>query len=376
LEDFAFSQEFAGADLVGFEQDEKFFEWSNHLGNVLATVSDRKIAHSSNSSMIDYYTADVISAQDYYPFGMIMPGRTTIKESGYRYGFNGMENDDDINGNINTYEFGARIYDARTVSWYSTDPLQKKYPNESPYVFVSRSPILYADKDGRDKIVTITIIGKNGSTTQIQKVDKNYFKYYADARYYGGYYYIKADVHQNLTIDLRNNTRTYTSEVTNRQEISWWDYSVFSDLIKIGDQSGDIKYGYRVFGQGKNMNWQKGLPTASSGSESLDLRDLLDFVGGLREGASPSDLLHEGKLKNVLDKAEKFEEAIEKITNAAGAIKKQIEMKRKDSKIEPDSATCEMCTFKQDSSHIDENNGAGAFKKLRDAKKTEKSKPQ
>src|SRR6187399_51077 len=55
----------------------KQYELSNHLGNVLATISDKKIGVSlaADSSLIDHYEADVRTAQDYYPFGMIMPGR-------------------------------------------------------------------------------------------------------------------------------------------------------------------------------------------------------------------------------------------------------------------------------------------------------------
>jgi len=56
----------------------KRYELENHLGNVLATVSDRKIANPSGSCSantvctVGYFTADVITAQDYYPFGMEM----------------------------------------------------------------------------------------------------------------------------------------------------------------------------------------------------------------------------------------------------------------------------------------------------------------
>ena len=43
---------------------------------MLATVSDKKLAVDSNSDgIIDYYTADIISAQDYSTFGAILPGR-------------------------------------------------------------------------------------------------------------------------------------------------------------------------------------------------------------------------------------------------------------------------------------------------------------
>ncbi len=43
----------------------KFFELSNHLGNVLTTISDGKIAVDDGSGNLDYYTADVLSSQDY-----------------------------------------------------------------------------------------------------------------------------------------------------------------------------------------------------------------------------------------------------------------------------------------------------------------------
>ncbi|WP_290708559.1 DUF6443 domain-containing protein, partial [Flavihumibacter sp. CACIAM 22H1] len=59
-----------------FERGQKFFELSNHLGNVLATVSDKKVGIDTDSDGIyDYFQAEVVSASDYYPFGMLMPGR-------------------------------------------------------------------------------------------------------------------------------------------------------------------------------------------------------------------------------------------------------------------------------------------------------------
>lgn len=54
----------------------KRYELTNHLGNVLAVVSDRRlsVAHSGTNTH-SHYKADVLEAQDYYPFGMTMPGR-------------------------------------------------------------------------------------------------------------------------------------------------------------------------------------------------------------------------------------------------------------------------------------------------------------
>lgn len=85
---------------------------------------------------------------------MIMPGRQySNSSSSYRYGFNGKEKSNEIYGEGNAYDFGARIQDPRLVRWLSTDPLQAKYPNESPYNFCLNSPIAFNDGDGRDAIL-------------------------------------------------------------------------------------------------------------------------------------------------------------------------------------------------------------------------------
>jgi RHS repeat-associated protein len=61
---------------LNFERGKKFFELSNHLGNVLATISDKKLAVDITSDgVVDYYTADVVTATDYAPFGMGLTGR-------------------------------------------------------------------------------------------------------------------------------------------------------------------------------------------------------------------------------------------------------------------------------------------------------------
>ena len=106
-----------------FTRGNKFFELSNHLGNVLVTVTDKKLAiDADGNGLADYYTADVATANDYYPFGMTMPGRKYSQaNSGYRYGFNGKELDNSTGeGNL---DFGARMYDARIGRFKSIDPL-------------------------------------------------------------------------------------------------------------------------------------------------------------------------------------------------------------------------------------------------------------
>ncbi|WPQ66307.1 RHS repeat-associated core domain-containing protein [Chitinophaga sancti] len=202
---------------ITFTRGKKFFELTNHLGNVLATVSDRKIGLSLDSSRISNYNPVISSAQEYYPFGMLMPGRgghigtgknvagstvvmngdtipatltvtqrtnntpgtymatqvisfegefasgtsdefTTlfvdqtsadpgtesgisygIAAKGYRYGFNGKENDNEVKGEGNQLDFGARGYDPRIGKFLSVDPLVEKYSSVSPYTFCLNS---------------------------------------------------------------------------------------------------------------------------------------------------------------------------------------------------------------------------------------------
>jgi RHS repeat-associated protein len=116
----------------------------NHLGNVLAVVSDLKIIPTLTSTS---YESLVLSATDYYPFGMQMPGRTHMSPT-YRYGFHGMEKDDEVKGAGNSYTTEFRQYDVRIGRWKSIDLLGYVYPGESPYSSFGNNPIYYTDPSG------------------------------------------------------------------------------------------------------------------------------------------------------------------------------------------------------------------------------------
>ncbi len=119
---------------------------TNHLGNVLVTISDRIIKAGTVGNTATYLTADVKTATDYYPFGMAMPGRTYTAGTAYRYGFNGKENSAEINSGAVTFE--ARIYDSRIGRFFSTDPRQGEYAWQSTYVYFSNCPTSIVDFKG------------------------------------------------------------------------------------------------------------------------------------------------------------------------------------------------------------------------------------
>ena len=130
------------------ERGLKVFELSNHLGNVLVTVSDKKIGvDSDQDGTVDYYEAEVTSANDYYPFGWSMPGRQFAGSDKYRFGFNGKENDSEWGSQV-IQDYGFRIYNPSIGKFLSVDPLTSSYPELTPYQFASNRPIDGVDLDG------------------------------------------------------------------------------------------------------------------------------------------------------------------------------------------------------------------------------------
>lgn len=68
--------------------------------------------------------------------------------SEYSFSFNGMEKVDDIKGDGNALDFGARIYDSRLGRWMSVDPRFKDFAGWTPYKVLLNSPIVMVDPNG------------------------------------------------------------------------------------------------------------------------------------------------------------------------------------------------------------------------------------
>lgn len=120
------------------------------------TVTISQVSSSTATYWVDQlelgedhiYEATLIMSCDYYPFGMQMAGRSTNPAS-YRYGYNGMEKDDEtkgLSGSSYTTEF--RQYDPRLGRWASLDPLMMKFPWMSPYTAFDNNPIYFTDPYG------------------------------------------------------------------------------------------------------------------------------------------------------------------------------------------------------------------------------------
>jgi RHS repeat-associated protein len=127
---------------------DRLYEISDHLGNVRATFTDRRlvgvgvgIAAGTPVNPV----LDVMSFTDYYAFGMVF--REYASKS-YRYGFNGQEQDNEIVGSGNIYTAEYWQYDSRLGRRWNIDPIIKKW--ESPYACFGDNPIALVDPDGKN----------------------------------------------------------------------------------------------------------------------------------------------------------------------------------------------------------------------------------
>ena len=108
-----------------------YFYLKDHLGSIKMALNQM---------------GGVDSYNDYYPFGMQMPGRNSTASADARYKFTGKERDAETNLDY----FGARYYDSWRGQWGQVDPKANKYPGWSPYNYVLDSPVKNIDQIGQD----------------------------------------------------------------------------------------------------------------------------------------------------------------------------------------------------------------------------------
>ncbi len=119
-------------------EDDRFFYFKDHLGSIHMTLDEN---------------SNIVSAQDYYPYGEILRSYTTGADVNSKYRFTEKERDTETNYDY----FGARYYDSELARWLQVDPLADKYPGWSPYNYALNNPLKYVDPDGRNPIIWRTL---------------------------------------------------------------------------------------------------------------------------------------------------------------------------------------------------------------------------
>ncbi len=128
------------------------YQLTDHLGNVRAVFQKND---SNNTTANENYN-------DYYPFGMPMPGRNTVDANTYRYAFQGQEKDPETGKEA----FELRLWDGRIGRWLTTDPAGQY---ASPYLGMGDNPIVGKDPDGGKKVYY------NEDGTHVRTTHNNWF---------------------------------------------------------------------------------------------------------------------------------------------------------------------------------------------------------
>ena len=123
------------------------YELTDHLGNVTATLFDRKELYYDDNDGLVYSKPIVSTYTDYYPFGYPINDRS-YDYGGYRYFFNGQEADNEALGEGVSLTADFWQYDTRLGRRWNVDPLFKEY--ESPYACFAGNPVWFADRFGAD----------------------------------------------------------------------------------------------------------------------------------------------------------------------------------------------------------------------------------
>jgi hypothetical protein len=127
---------------------------SNHLGNLLATISDKKIAVMSDAeSFIPYFVSNY-SLPIHKPETLIskfqspnsstapMTERTAVvTPTDVRYGFQGQEEDDELWSGAVSFKY--RVEEARLGRFFSVDPKHKEYSAGLGYTGVAMETTVY-----------------------------------------------------------------------------------------------------------------------------------------------------------------------------------------------------------------------------------------
>jgi len=127
-----------------FVRGEDEYYLYDHRGNVVGSVSDKKIQVDANADgLVDYYTADVRTATLYSSFGAMSK---SFNGDSMQFGHNGQRLSPEISTTAQTALFWE--FDGDIGRRWNTDPIIKDW--ESPYATFGGNPIWMTDPDGDD----------------------------------------------------------------------------------------------------------------------------------------------------------------------------------------------------------------------------------
>ena len=274
----------------------KVYEVTNHLGNVLATVSDRRERTLDGNGVVSGFGAVIKSTSDYWPFGSELEGRQ-FDANRYKFGFGGQEADQEIAGDKSMYTAQFWEYDAKIGRRWNVDPIIKH--SFSTYSTFSNNPIIFIDPMGNTDYYykgnyvgtdgvnnnVVGVISDKGLRDKIREGMKQNGKYVIEGIDHGvsgdGYFGINRDVlkkSQSILINALKNG-------ANKEFMSVMENIGGGSFSSIFESEGD---------EGSGTPVKEGDPEPPSGDASIHSHPtgVFDFINEKGEpdiGVSPAD---------------------------------------------------------------------------------------
>lgn len=289
------------------------YELINHLGNVLATISDAKTFKGGRS------IATLLTATDYYAFGQTINDRTFALENKHRFGYNGKENDQDWGSEL-IQDYGFRLYNPALGRFLSVDPMVKKNSMYSTYSFATNSPVFKIDEKGGDGRIVIRVLSIKDRDCVLGKLSQDDI-----------YELVKDEHIQSLTSAIKNvpseqdfetNIYIFINEKSNEiiiraynETYSYWLLGFFK--AKTNQECNNL---WGVVNTGGNISSKPEGPLFTS-VDFLDLSSIAGAMGDLIPSniKIPKEL---AKSADITKKIEKIKEMFENLNKVIGTLGK------------------------------------------------------
>jgi RHS repeat-associated protein len=205
-----------------------------------------------------------------------MRPQNLIENSFIPYSFNGMEKDNEVKGEGNSYTTEYRQYDPRVCRWLSLDPLFMKYTNISAYTAYLNNPVSFVDIKGDS-------VARFGSFTG------NFLGFYDDGKtnwtYQRGYYNEKGvwnvkgkGSFNDAKVDIQaiRNKQITRIEVMSDKDVE--GHMELSGVKKIANKANKYTYAYDAAARNGKMDYAStGIANGTLNKNTFYVRESVAF---------------------------------------------------------------------------------------------------